>query len=139
MTQDEYYILQKNYQRRIRETTTDFKRYLFYSIDWRDRLISIVGARGTGKTTMILQRVKEAFSDDPDKALYASLDNLWFETHSLLELVDFHYQNGGTHIFLDEIHYLADWQRIIKNIYDDYPGWHIVYTGAALLKIDHES
>lgn len=136
---DEYYRMLDLSNRRVREIKLNTKRFLLDKIDWRDRLISISGSRGTGKTTLILQHIKSAFERDLEKALYVSLDNLWFETHSLQELVDLHYKNGGTHIFLDEVHYLKNWQIIIKNLYDDYPNVNIVYTGSSLLKIDYNS
>ena len=139
MEQEEYYRLLDNSQRRVRETQTGIKRFLYEKIDWRDRLICISGARGTGKTTLILQHIREFFEGDMDKAIYVSLDNLWFETHSLQELIECHYRNGGTHIFIDEVHYVRNWQLIIKNIYDDYADLHIVFTGSSLLKIDADS
>lgn len=123
------------YNRRLQGTPEGFKRYLIYKIDWRDNLIAIKGAKGTGKTTMLLQHIKESFTDK-DKALYLSLDNLWFETHSINDLVEYHYTHGGTHLFLDEVHYYPKWKTLIKNINDDYPGLHVVYTGSSMLKID---
>ncbi len=135
----EYYDIQSASRRRIRDTSLDIKRYMLNEIDWRDRLISIIGSRGTGKTTLILQHIKESFDQDSDEAIYVSLDNLWFETHSLTELVDIHYKNGGTHIFIDEVHHLDNWQMMIKNLYDNYPKLNIVYTGSSLLRIDSES
>lgn len=123
------------YNRRLQDTPEGFKRYLIDKIDWRDNLIAIKGAKGTGKTTMLLQRIKESFTDK-DKALYLSLDNLWFETHSINDLVEYHYTHGGTHLFLDEVHYYSKWKTLIKNINDDYPGLHVVYTGSSMLKID---
>ena len=98
-------------------------------------MIGIKGARGVGKTTLILQHIKEHFPDR-DKALYVSLDNLWFTTHSLTDLVEYHYTHGGTHLFLDEIHRYPKWQTILKNLYDDYPDLNIVYTGSSMLEID---
>lgn len=135
MNQSDYDQIQEISRRRIRETSLDTKRFLADRIDWRDRLIAINGARGTGKTTLLLQHIKEVFSDNPDTALYISLDNLWFETHSLVELADFHEKCGGTHIFIDEAHYLNNWQRSLKSIYDDYTNLHIVYTGSSLLRL----
>ena len=123
------------YNRRLQGTPEGFKRYLIDKIDWRDNLIAIKGAKGTGKTTMLLQHIKESFTDK-DKALYLSLDNLWFETHSINDLVEYHYTHGGTHLFLDEVHYYSKWKTLIKNINDDYPGLHVVYTGSSMLKID---
>lgn len=123
------------YNRRLQGTPEGFKRYLIDKIDWRDNIIAIKGAKGTGKTTMLLQHIKESFTDK-DKALYLSLDNLWFETHSINDLVEYHYTHGGTHLFLDEVHYYPKWKTLIKNINDDYPGLHVVYTGSSMLKID---
>ena len=136
---DEYYNMLDLSRRRINNSRIDTKRFLLDKIDWRDRLIFITGSRGTGKTTLILQHIKENFPIESDAALYVSMDNLWFESHTLTDLVEFHYKNGGTHVFIDEIHYLKNWQKIIKNIYDEYPDMHIVYTGSSLLKIDYES
>ena len=123
------------YNRRLQGTPEGFKRYLIDKIDWRDNLIAIKGAKGMGKTTMLLQHIKESFTDK-DKALYLSLDNLWFETHSINDLIEYHYTHGGTHLFLDEVHYFPNWKTLIKNINDDYPGLHVVYTGSSMLKID---
>ena len=95
------------YERRLNSVPAGFKRYLYYSIDWRDNLIAIKGAKGTGKTTMLLQHIKEAFPDK-DKALYISLDNLWFTTHSVNDLVEYHYTHGGTHLFIDEVSGMED-------------------------------
>lgn len=136
---EEYFKILDLSNKRIRESNYTTTRFLLEKIDWRDRLICISGSRGCGKTTLILQHIRSEFIKDYDKALYVSLDNLWFATNSLSELVDMHYKNGGTHIFLDEVHYLKDWQIIIKNLYDEYPKMKIVYTGSSLLKIDYES
>ncbi len=112
------------------------RRYLYDKINWENRVIAIKGARGVGKTTLILQHIKETFPD-LDKALYLSLDNLWFSNHSLMELVEYFYTHGGTHLFLDEVHRYPKWQTVLKNICDDYPDLHIVYTGSSMLEIDY--
>lgn len=122
--------------RQVARTTTAFHRYLYDQIQWNARMIGIKGARGVGKTTMMLQRIKEEFNDSPEKALYVSLDNMWFMTHSLSEVVEYHYTHGGTHLFIDEIHKYENWQTLIKNIADEYPDLHVVYTGSSMLKID---
>lgn len=123
------------YNRKLRLVNLNFKRFMYDKIDWEERLICLKGQRGVGKTTLILQHIKETFPQG-DKALYVSLDNLWFSANSLRVLVEYHYTHGGTHIFLDEVHKYNDWQTTIKNIYDDYPDLHIVYTGSSMLKID---
>jgi len=83
----------------------------------------------------MLQHIKEAFPDK-SKVLYASLDNLWFSTNSLEELIEDFYLHGGTHIFLDEVHHYPSWQTILKNINDDYPGLNVVYSGSSMLRLD---
>ncbi len=125
----------RSYERRLRSVSLDFKRYLYDQIDWRDRLICIKGAKGTGKTTLLLQHIKETF-EDTAKALYLSLDDLWFSTHPIQDVIEYHYSRGGTHIFLDEVHYFPEWQTLIKNIYDNYPDLSIVYSGSSMLKLN---
>ena len=127
--------LMNAYARLLAKVDDSFMRYLYPLIDWNNRLIIIKGARGVGKTTMLLQHIKKAFPDTR-KALYASLDNMWFTTNSILDLAEYHYTHGGTHLFLDEIHRYKGWQREIKNIYDSYPDLHVVITGSSLLKLE---
>ena len=126
--------LVKTYQRLLQDTEMTYLRYLHGKIRWNNRLIGIVGARGTGKTTLLLQHIKQNFPER-DKALYASLDNVWFATHTLSELAEQFYNFGGTHLFLDEVHRYNGWAVEIKNIYDSYPKMHIVFTGSSLLEI----
>ena len=129
-------ILQRNFERRLRNTPLDFKRYIYDQIDWRDNLIGIKGPKGTGKSTMLLQHIKEAFPDS-EKALYVSLDDLWFTSHSVDDLVEHHYSHGGTHIFFNEIHYHENWQTMLKNINDNYPDLNVVYTGSSMLRLEN--
>ena len=126
----------RSYRNKLSAVGTTFHRGLYTKIDWDDRLIGIKGPRGSGKTAMLLQRIKENF-EDKGQALYISLDNLWFASHNLMDLVDYHYTHGGTHLFIDEVHHLPYWQTLLKNIYDDFPTLHVVYTGSSMLRIDH--
>lgn len=125
------------YNRTLETTTDKFSRYLYKNINWKNKLIVIIGARGTGKTTLILQHIKNDFNDT-SKALYVSADNLWFSNHTLIDLVEHHYTHGGTHIFIDEIHKYEGWEREIKNIYDSYPNYNVVVTGSSALKIEDQ-
>lgn len=123
--------------RLVQQATENHHRYLYNKMNWENRLTAIKGARGVGKTTMLLQRIKEHFADHPERALYVSLDNLWFATRSLSEVVEYHYTHGGTHLFIDEVHKYPSWQTLMKNIYDEYPDMHVVFTGSSMLKIDY--
>lgn len=124
------------FNNKILQINLDFKRYLHEKINWNSRLIGIKGARGVGKSTLLLQHIKESFPD-LQNVFYASLDDLWFRTHTLSELVEYLYTHGFTHLFLDEVHKYEDWSLNIKNLYDTYPKLHIVYTGSSMLEIDH--
>ena len=111
-----------------------FKRYLYSQIDWDSRVICIKGPRGVGKTTMMLQHIKEAF--EPGKALYVSLDNVWMNPKELYSLAEYHLGHGGTHLFLDEVHKLENWQDMVKSIYDVLKRLKVVYSGSSLLKME---
>lgn len=125
-----------NYHRKIAKVNLRFKRYLYEQINWNARIISIKGARGVGKTTMLLQYILENY-ENLDQTLYASLDDLWFTTHSLIELVDWADQHGLRRLFLDEVHRYERWSETLKNIYDSYPDMSIVYTSSSLLIMDN--
>ncbi len=124
----------KIYLRLLQETDEKEFRYLYPNIDWNERCIAIIGAKGVGKTTMMLQHIKNTFANKND-AVFASLDNTWFANHSIFDLADEFYLNGGTHLFLDEIHHYPNWATEIKNIYDSFPKLKIVFTGSSLLQI----
>ena len=123
-------------RRLAREVSMAFRRQLYSEINWNSRLVCIRGAKGTGKTTLVLQHMRDAFPSDDDKALFVSLDNIWFAAHDVLDLADWHWKHGGTHLFLDEVHHLKNWQTIIKNMYDAYPSLNIVYTGSSMLRLE---
>ena len=125
------------FQRKLAATPMSFFRYLYPLIDWNDTLIGIKGPKGCGKSTLLLQHIKETFKGkELEKALYVSLDNLWFSTHDVIDVVDYHYTHGGTHLFIDEIHYYKHWQTLLKNISDDYPGLYVAYTGSSMLQME---
>ena len=111
MEEKDYAEISRKSAMQIGRVETTFSRYLMSDINWNDRLIGIKGARGVGKTTLLLQHIRRSFQS-LDSVLYVSMDSLWFETHSLQDLVEYHYTHGGTHIFMDEIHYLPHWQTV---------------------------
>ncbi len=120
--------------RLVEDLNTTRYRYLYNDIAWNDRLIMIKGARGVGKTTMLYQQCRE----HGEKGVYASLDQLFFNDHTIVELADYHYKHGGTHLYLDEVHLYPrpNWEQELKNIYDSYPGFHVVFTGSSLLRLN---
>jgi len=127
--------LQAQHLRLLKHLSAPYERSLMNAINWNNRLIAIRGARGTGKTTMLLQHIKKTYGSDPTIALYASLDHLYFSRHTLLDLADEFHKRGGHYLFLDEVHKYEGWSREIKNIYDGYPDLKIVFTGSSMLNI----
>ena len=123
------------YQNLLKETDTSFLRYLHHIIPWNDRMIAIVGSRGVGKTTMLLQHIKLHLPIE--KTLYVSADDLYFSDHSLFDLARQFHQLGGEHLFIDEIHKYANWSQELKNIYDAIPQLQAVFTGSSILDIYH--
>lgn len=119
----------------IERTSIDFIRYLYDEVRWENRLIAITGARGSGKTTILMQYIKKNYKPHTTEALYVSLDNIWFTMHSLVELADEFNKLGGKALFLDEVHKYPSWSREIKNIYDNYPDMKVVFAGSSMLEI----
>jgi uncharacterized protein len=122
-------------RQRVAQTDFQFRRYLYSKIDWSNRLIAIKGARGVGKTTLILQYLKANFGNE-ESALYASLDDIYFSANTLLGLTDTFYKAGGKVLFLDEVHKYPSWSQEIKNIYDGYPLLKVVFTSSSILQIN---
>ncbi|PKP02662.1 MAG: AAA family ATPase [Bacteroidetes bacterium HGW-Bacteroidetes-6] len=118
----------------LNDTDMVFVRYAINQVRWDQRLTGITGARGVGKSTMMLQYLKQNFPDS-NEVLYASLDDLYFSGNTLLSLADNFVMHGGTHLFLDEVHKYPGWSREIKNIYDRYRKLTVVFSGSSALDI----
>ncbi|MBR1609719.1 MAG: ATP-binding protein [Kiritimatiellae bacterium] len=93
------------------------------------------GPRGTGKTTLLLQHVKETHGSS-GTALYLSLDNIWLSSREAYEVAEYHAKHGGTFLGLDEVHFMDGWQTLVKNLNDDFRRLHVAYTGSALLRLE---
>lgn len=122
------------YRESLLNTETNFVRYLEPLIEWDARLIAILGARGVGKTTMLLQHIK--MHDDPSTSLYVTADDIYFSSHSIVELAEIFYHNGGKRLYIDEIHRYKNWSIELKNIYDSLPNLNVIYTGSSILEIE---
>jgi len=114
---------------------TEIVRHQMQQINWQARLLAIRGARGVGKSTLMLQYIKLHYAQHAREVLYCTLDSIYFASHSLLELAETFYQYGGRHLFLDEIHKYKNWSNEVKEIYDMFPDMRIVISGSSLLKI----
>ena len=127
-------ILRKRHRALINNVETRFKRDIINELPWGERLIGIKGARGIGKTTLLLQYIKDNYNNSND-ALYVSLDDPYFFKNNLLSFADDFVAKGGTHLFIDEVHKYDNWAIEIKKIYDYNPALRVVFTGSSLLEI----
>jgi hypothetical protein len=118
----------------IRNTQVERFRYLYHEIDWSNRMTAIKGPRGTGKTTLMLQRIKQAFPQGA-ATLYATMEHPYFFTNSLYNFAKQFYINGGRALFLDEVHKYPRWSRELKVIYDGFPDLKLVFSASSALDI----
>lgn len=130
MTDDNLFIYMNEM---LNKTPTAFKRYMFTRIPWSSRLVGIVGPKGVGKSTMILQYIKE--NQEDDKFLYVSADHTYFSNHTISDLADGFVKEGGKHLFIDEVHKYKNWSRELKQIYDIHSDLKVTFTGSSILDI----
>ncbi|MDP4966146.1 MAG: AAA family ATPase, partial [Salibacteraceae bacterium] len=119
---------------KIARVQKSFQRELLHQINWSSRLIALKGARGVGKTTLLLQAAAIKLSK-ADNALYVSMDDLFFQENTLYQLAKTHALTGGTHLFVDEVHKYPNWSRELKLIYDDFEEIKVVFTSSSILEI----
>lgn len=117
----------------LSQINTSFLRYKYYELDWNRRVFGIVGPRGVGKTTMVLQCIKQNLS--LQDSLYITLDHIYFSTHTLIDVADKFYKEGGKHLIIDEVHKALNWSVQLKQIIDSYPNMQIIFTGSSVLDI----
>lgn len=117
---------------KLDETPTSFLRYLHDRINWNNRMIAILGERGVGKTTLILQKIKQ---DGIEHTLYFGADNVYFAQHSLFDTANEFYRKGGQRLYIDEIHKYPSWSMELKMIYDYCPQLQVVITGSSILDL----
>jgi len=128
--------IRKLEKRILKEIQSDYKRYLYHQIDFSSQLIGIVGSRGVGKTTLLLQYTQELKENYPKhKSLYFSYDYPTNITIKLFELVEEFTKIGGEYLIVDEIHKYKDFPTDLKAIYDFYPKLKVIFTGSCATSI----
>lgn len=125
--------LQEYFNNSLRKTNTDFHRYMYDRINWNNRMIGLTGPRGVGKTTLILQYIKENMPRE--NSLYVTAEDFYFASHKLTDLADNFVKTGGKYLFIDEIHKYKDWSKELKLIYDYHSELKVVFTGSSVLDI----
>lgn len=112
-----------------------FKRYNYDKLPWEARLVGLMGPRGVGKSTLILQHIKSKSPEEQAKSLYVSADHSYFTTSTLIETANKFVREGGEWLYIDEVHKYEGWSQELKQIYDSHPGLHVFFTGSSILDI----
>lgn len=120
--------------RLLKNLKTVFRSHMHNMIDWSERMIGVKGARGVGKTTLLLQHIREEFGTD-ESCLYVNLDDIALPFENLVNLAEEFEKRGGKYLFLDEVHKYDNWSKELKNIYDSFPELHVIFTGSSMLDI----
>ena len=115
----------------------NFFREQHDTINWDVRILGILGQKGVGKSTLILQHIKRAWNKD--ESLYIVADDIYFSAHTLLDTAKAFFARGGKYLYIDEIHKYENWSTEIKNIYDSLPLLHVVYSGSSMLDLKDDS
>lgn len=121
------------FNRKLIDTPIDLVRYKYAEIEWGGHALGLVGPRGVGKSTMLLQYIKMHL--DVKDTLYVSADHLYFSSHTLVDLADRFYKMGGKHLFVDEIHKYEGWSVEVKQIFDSYSDLQLIISGSSILEI----
>jgi uncharacterized protein len=123
----------EQFQKFLKETNSDFFRYIYKEINWKNRMIGLTGPRGVGKTTLVLQHIKKNLNHN--QTLYVTAEDFYFADNKLIDLADDFVKRGGKFLFIDEIHKYKDWAKELKLIYDYQPELYVVFTGSSVLDI----
>lgn len=124
----------EHFHKLLRELDAAFHRYLYSKINWESRMIGLTGPRGVGKTTLVLQHIKNDLN--PNESLYVTVEDFYFADNKLVDLADAFAKMGGKYLFIDEIHKYKDWSKELKLIYDYHPELKVVFTGSSVLDIN---
>lgn len=120
--------------RQLADVAVDFHRYVYEDLNWNGRMFGLVGPRGVGKTTLFLQHIKETATQND--SLYLSADHIYFANHTLFDTAEAFYKNGGTFLYVDEVHKYPNWSTELKMVYDSMPELHVYFTGSSVLDIE---
>lgn len=123
--------LYEQMRRQLAYAPQGFRRYMYDRVNWDNRMLGLVGPRGVGKTTLFLQRIKNAH--DLSDTLYFSADDLYFTAHTLFDTAEAFCKAGGTYLFIDEVHKYPGWPRELKLMYDAFPQLHVYFAGSSIL------
>lgn len=122
----------------LESTHPTLRRELLKTIDWSEQLICIKGFRGAGKTTFLLDYLKQEYPDDTS-VLYVNLNNFYFTRRTIISFADEFVKRGGKILLLDQIQKYPNWSKELRQCYDKLPGLKIIFTSSPVLRITEEN
>ncbi len=129
----------RTHQYLVEHIDAPIRRVLMDEINWRDRLIGILGSRGVGKTTFLLQYIKESFGSRDKRCLYINMNNFYFQGKSLFEFATEFAKIGGTILVIDQLFKDPDWSKDLRMIYDRCPRIKVVFAGSSVMQLGSEN
>lgn len=128
-------VLFETYSRLLKEKIPSYHRKFYDDFSMPQRFVGVVGARGVGKTTFLLEYLRKNYANSP-KGLYISADHLYFTQHTLLEVADIFIKEYDGKLFcIDEIHKYKNWNQELKNIYDVHPKLKVIFSGSSSIDL----
>ena len=128
--------LREKYNKITKLQKHDYKRYFHQVVDFNDKMVGILGSRGVGKTTFILQYLN-ALDLAHSKKLYFSADSILLSNSSLYEIADEFSKKGGKVLAIDEIHKYKNFEHELKEIYD-FLDLKVIFSGSSALQLEHK-
>ncbi len=127
-------VLKTIFYRLAASLDIDTKRYLYSSFKISNRLVGLVGPRGAGKTTLMLQYIKENL--DIQAVFYVSADNIYFSNTTIFDFIREQYETESIKLFfIDEAHKYRGWSQELKNVYDSFPDVSVVFSGSSSMDL----
>ncbi|MCD6533447.1 MAG: ATP-binding protein [Deltaproteobacteria bacterium] len=127
-------VLRSIFHRLVDTLDIESKRYLYPTFKLSNRLIGLAGPRGTGKTTLLLQYIKENLNIH--STFYVSADNIYFSNTTLFDFIREQYETEDIKLFfIDEAHKYERWNQELKNVYDSFPDVTVVFSGSSSMDI----
>lgn len=134
MNIDDFFSLSR---RHLKANNRKYQRSFLKEHHLQHRLSMIIGQRGVGKTTLIIQHLLNKANHDiaSHDILYIPTDHFLLGNISLYEMAEQFCQHGGKFIAFDEIHKYEKWSIELKSIYDTYPELFVIASGSSALEI----
>lgn len=123
----------------VEQSNAPVRRALMDEIDWDARMIGIKGTRGVGKTTFLLQYIKENFDINDKRCLYISMNNFYFQGRGIADFAGEFYKQGGRVLLIDQVYKQFDWSKELRRCYDLYPKLKIIFSGSSVMRLKKEN